>query len=47
MVPVAQNQNVPTGLTALNDHGTLLLADSGVSQDGCKNAYLVASFTSN
>jgi hypothetical protein len=47
MADVVQDQDVPTGLTALTDHGTLLLANAAVSQDGCKNAYLVASFTSN
>jgi len=47
MVPVVQNQDVPAGLTALTDHGTLVMANAAFNQDGCKNAYLVASFTSN
>jgi hypothetical protein len=44
---VIQNQDVPTGITALDDHGSLLMANAAFNQDGCKNAYLVASFTSN
>ena len=44
---VIENQDVPAGTTALTNHGTLLMANAAFSQDGCKNAYLVASFTSN
>jgi hypothetical protein len=47
MADVVQNQDVPAGLTLLDDNGTLLMADAAFNQDGCKNAYLVASFTSN
>lgn len=47
MVPVAENQNVGSGSTALGSDGSLVFHDSGINQDGCKNAYLVASFTSN
>ena len=47
MTPVAENQNVPSGTTALSTNGSLVFADSGTVQDGCKGAYLVASFTSN
>ncbi len=48
MTPVAENQQVPAGgPTALANNGSLVFADSGTNQDGCKNAYLVASFTSN
>ena len=48
MTPVTENQTVSTGgPTALASNGSLVFADSGTNQDGCKNAYLVASFTSN
>jgi hypothetical protein len=48
MAPVTENQQVPTGgPTALANNGSLVFADSGSNQDGCKNAYLVATFTSN
>ena len=48
MAPVVENQEVPAGgPTALTNNGSLVFADSGANQDGCKNAYLVASFTSN
>jgi hypothetical protein len=48
MAPVTENQQVPAGgPTALANNGSLVFADSGSNQDGCKNAYLVASFTSN
>ena len=48
MTPVTENQQVPAGgPTALANNGSLVFADSGSNQDGCKNAYLVASFTSN
>ena len=48
MTPVTENQTVPAGgPTALAQPGSLAFADSGTNQDGCKNAYLVASFTSN
>jgi hypothetical protein len=48
MTPVAENQTVPAGgPTSLANNGSLVFADSGTNQDGCKNAYLVASFTSN
>jgi hypothetical protein len=48
MAPVTENQTVPAGgPTALTNSGSLVFADSGSNQDGCKGAYLVASFTSN
>ncbi len=47
MSPVSEGQSVGSGTTSLPTSGSLVFADNGVSQDGCKNAYLVASFTSN
>jgi hypothetical protein len=48
LTPVTENQTVPAGgPTSLASNGSLVFADSGTNQDGCKNAYLVASFTSN
>jgi hypothetical protein len=47
MTPVVENQDVPSGSTALTNSGSLVFHDSGSDQDGCKGAYLVASFTSN
>jgi hypothetical protein len=48
MTPVTENQTVPAGgPTSLASNGSLVFADSGTNQDGCKGAYLVASFTSN
>ncbi len=47
MTPVTENQNVPSGNTALASNGSLVFADSGTNQNACKSAYLVASFTSN
>lgn len=48
MTPVGENQDVPSGgPTALNNSGSLVFHDSGTNQDGCKGAFLVASFTSN
>jgi hypothetical protein len=47
MAPVAENQDVSSGNTNLGTNGSLVFADSGGNQDGCKNAYLVASFSSN
>jgi hypothetical protein len=47
MAPVTENQDVPSGSTALNNPGSLVFHDSGTDQDGCKGAYLVASFNSN
>jgi hypothetical protein len=47
MTPVTENQDVPSGNTSLSNNGSLVFADSGSSQDGCKGAYLVANFTSN
>lgn len=47
MAPVTENQDVPNGSTALTNPGSLVFHDSGTDQDGCKGAYLVASFTSN
>lgn len=47
MAAVPQNQDVPAGTTVLADHGTLLMANAGFNQDGCKNAFLLATFTSN
>jgi hypothetical protein len=46
--PVAENVDVPSGNgTALANNGSLVFHDSGTNQDGCKSAYLVASFSSN
>lgn len=48
MLPVTENQDVASGgPTSLTNGGSLVFADSGANQDGCKGAYLVASFTSN
>jgi hypothetical protein len=47
MTAVTENQNVPSGNTALATNGSLKLNDSGTNQNGCENAYLVANFTSN
>ncbi|MFL5829568.1 MAG: hypothetical protein ACJ76X_06585 [Solirubrobacteraceae bacterium] len=48
MSPVSENQTVPAGgPTALAQNASLSFADSGTNQDGCKAAYLVASFSSN
>lgn len=47
MAPVAENQDVPSGSSSLGTNGSLVFHDSGSSQDGCKGAYLVASFSSN
>jgi hypothetical protein len=47
MSPVVENKDVGNGNTALPNNGSLVFADSGSNQDGCKNAYLVATFTSN
>ena len=47
MAAVTENQNIPPGTTALSTPGSLVFADSGANQDGCKSAYLVASYTSN
>jgi hypothetical protein len=47
MASVAESQDVPSGSTTLSTNGSLYFHDSGSNQDACKNAYLVASFTSN
>jgi hypothetical protein len=47
MAPVTENQDVGSGNTTLNTGGSLVFADSGSNQDACKNAFLVASFSSN
>jgi hypothetical protein len=47
MTPVTENQDVGPGNTTLGTNGSLVFADSGGNQNGCKGAYLVASFTSN
>jgi hypothetical protein len=47
MTPVGENQNVGSGSSSLPTGGLLYFHDSGSNQDGCKNAYLVASFSSN
>jgi hypothetical protein len=47
MAAVTENQNVGSGSTTLSTNGSLYFHDSGSNQDTCKNAYLVASFTSN
>jgi hypothetical protein len=47
MAPVTENQDVPSGTSSLSANGSLAFADSGTNQNGCKGAYLVASFTSN
>lgn len=44
---VVENQDIDPGGEQLLVHGTLLMANASFNQDGCKNAYLVASFTSN
>ena len=48
MTPVVQNQDVgPGNGTALDDEGTLVLANAAVSQDGCKNAFLTLNLSHN
>ena len=48
MSPVTENQDVASGNNiSLSNNGSLVFADSGSNQDGCKGAYLVASFSSN
>lgn len=47
MASVAESQDVGSGSSNLPNGGSLYFHDSGSNQDGCKNAYLVASFTSN
>jgi hypothetical protein len=48
MTPVSVGQDLPHGNTSLVQTGTLNFADMPTTvQDGCKNAYLVATFTSN
>jgi len=49
MTPVNENTDVPGGgaTTQLPSGGQLAFADTGQNQDGCKNAFLVANFTSN
>jgi hypothetical protein len=46
MAEVTENQDVPTGATELSSKGTLKFENEPVSQDACKNAYLVAYFES-
>ena len=48
MTPVAANQEVPgETTTALTAEGEIEFENKSESQDACKNAYLVASFSSN
>ena len=48
MATVTEGQDVPSGgPTTLGTNGSLVFHDSGSNQDGCKGAYLVASFNSN
>jgi hypothetical protein len=47
MTSVAENQDVGSGSSSLPNNGSLVFHDSSSNQDGCKNAYLVASFSSN
>ena len=47
LADVVANQNVPTGATSITAPGSLVFADSGINQDGCKNAYLLLTFSSN
>jgi hypothetical protein len=47
MASVTEGQSISSGTTALTSHGNLSFRDSGTNQDGCKSAYLVASFSSN
>jgi hypothetical protein len=48
MSTVTENQTIGSGATvSLPNDGTLVFNDPGANQDGCKNAYLVASFTSS
>jgi hypothetical protein len=47
LADVVENQDIDPGGEQLLVHGTLLMANAAFNQDGCKNAYLVASFTSN
>jgi len=47
MASVPENQDVGPGSTTLSSNGSLYFRDSGSNQDGCENAYLVASFSSN
>ena len=48
MSSVSEGLEVSPGNTTLPNSGTLAFNDEPtVSQDGCKNAYLVATFTSN
>jgi hypothetical protein len=44
---VTANQTVPTGTTAITAPGSLVFTDSGTSQDACKLAYLLLTFSSN
>ncbi len=47
MASVTENTDVGSGTSSLPNNGSLVFHDSGSNQDGCKGAYLVASFTSN
>jgi hypothetical protein len=49
MAPVIENHSVPAAATAeaLPVHGSLVYANTGVSQDGCKGATLTLSLSSN
>jgi len=48
MTEVTENEDVASGNgISLSKEGTLEFKNEAVSQDSCKNAYLVAKFTSN
>jgi hypothetical protein len=47
LADVVANQTVPSGATSITAPGSLVFADSGINQDGCKNAYLLLTFSSN
>lgn len=47
MPEVTENRDVAHGETALEAEGTLEFVNKAESQDACKGAYLVASFSSN
>jgi hypothetical protein len=47
MNSVSEDKSVPHGTSSLPNDGSLVFNDSGSNQDGCKGAYLVATFGSN
>ena len=47
MPEVSENQDVASGSHELTNKGTLEFKNEALSQNACKNAYLVASFESN